>query len=145
MEKEVYISICGTQTCPGEEPQTIELTTLGTLISDDASLRISYEESEVTGLDGVTTTFLVFPDRVELQRVGSLTSTMVFQPGKKHESLYDMGFGAMLLGIYPRTVRSTLGEQGGELFVDYTVEIEHESVGTNTYDITVRLANQSEN
>lgn len=141
MEQNVVISICGTQTCPGEEPQVIELTTVGSMVTDQDSLRISYEETEVTGLDGVTTTFVVLPDRVELQRVGTLTSTMVFEPGKKHESLYDLGFGAMLLGIYPKTVRSTLGAQGGQLYVDYTVEIEHEAVGTNTYEIEVRLAN----
>ena len=48
-----------------------------------------------------------------------------------------MGFGAMLLGVSSRRVRSDLTEQGGSLFVDYAVEIEHVPVGTNTYEITV--------
>lgn len=141
MEQNVVISICGTQSIPEEELQVIELTTVGTMVSEGDILTISYEETEVTGLEGVTTTFVVAPDRVELRRVGTLNSTMVFQKGKKHESLYDMGFGAMLLGIYPRAIHSTLDETGGKLYVDYAVEIEHEPIGTNTYDIQVRVAN----
>ncbi|MFI3313977.1 MAG: DUF1934 domain-containing protein, partial [Eubacteriales bacterium] len=86
MEQKVLISICGTQYCPGEEPQVIELTTVGTMESQGDTLKISYEETEVTGLEGVTTTFLVQQGRVELQRVGTLNSTMVFQSGVKHES-----------------------------------------------------------
>ena len=91
----------------------------------------------MTGLDGVITTFRVENDRVILQRDGDLNSTMTFIEGEKTESLYDMGFGAMLLGVSSRRVRSDLTEQGGSLFVDYAVEIEHVPVGTNTYEITV--------
>ena len=137
MEKEVLISIRGTQRSEGEEPQVIELTTDGKLYRDGETLCVSYVESEMTGLEGVVTTFRVEPDRVILQREGQLNSTMTFIEGEKTESLYDLGFGAMLLGVVSKAVRSDLGERGGSLFVDYAVEIEHVPVGTNTYEITV--------
>ncbi len=137
MTKDVLIAIRGTQHTDGEEPQVIELTTDGTLTAEDGVVTVSYRESEMTGLDGVITTFRVENDRVILQRDGDLNSTMTFIEGEKTESLYDMGFGAMLLGVSSRRVRSDLTEKGGSLFVDYAVEIEHVPVGTNTYEITV--------
>ena len=51
--------------------------------------------------------------------------------------LWPSYFGAMLLGVSSRRVRSDLTAKGGSLFVDYAVEIEHVPVGTNTYEITV--------
>ena len=137
MTKDVLIAMLGTQHTDGEEPQVIELTTDGTLTAEDGVLTVSYRESEMTGLDGVITTFRVENDRVILQRDGDLNSTMTFIEGEKTESLYDMGFGAMLLGVSSRRVRSDLTAKGGSLFVDYAVEIEHVPVGTNTYEITV--------
>ena len=93
MTKDVLIAIRGTQHTDGEEPQVIELTTDGTLTAEDGVLTVSYRESEMTGLDGVITTFRVENDRVILQRDGDLNSTMTFIEGEKTESLYDMGFG----------------------------------------------------
>ena len=140
MEKEVLISIRGTQRSEGEEPQVIELTTDGKLYRDGESLCVSYVESEMTGLEGSVTTFLVKDSGIQLRREGQVNSTMTFVEGEKTESLYDLGFGAMLLGVSARKVESNLSENGGTLFVDYAVEVEHVPVGTNTYEIEVREA-----
>lgn len=138
MEKEVLISIRGTQKSEGEEPQVIELTTDGKLYRDGETLCVSYVESEMTGLNGSVTTFLVKDGGIQLRREGPVNSTMTFVEGEKTESLYDLGFGAMLLGVSARKVKANLCENGGTLFVDYAVEVEHVPVGTNTYEIEVR-------
>lgn len=143
MTKDVLISIRGTQKSEGEEPQVIELTTDGKLSQERDALCISYVETEMTGMEGVVTTFRIEPGKVILSREGSVTSTMTFVEGQKFESLYDMGFGAMLLGVQARKVVSTMKESGGTLYVDYTVEIEHVPVGSNIYEISVRGAMQS--
>ena len=138
MTKDVLISIRGTQRSEGEEPQIMELTTDGTLTCKGDVITVSYTETEMTGMEGVVTTFRVEGDQVQLLREGSLNSTMTFVEGKKTESLYDLGFGAMLLGISARKVSAQLHDNGGTLFVDYAVEVEHVPVGTNTYEIDVR-------
>lgn len=140
MEKDVRISIRGTQKSEGDEPQVIELTTDGKLFRGSDGICISYVESELTGLEGVVTTFCVEQERIVLRREGELTSTMVFEEGKKNESLYDMGFGAMLVGVCAKKVRAAMSESGGTMFVDYDVEVEHAPVGTNIYEIEVRAA-----
>lgn len=141
MTKDVLISIRGTQRSQGEEPQTIELTTDGQLRREGDALLLSYAETEVTGMEGVVTTFRVAGDgTVQLLREGATNATMTFVEGQKTESLYDMGFGALLLGVHTRRVESRLHESGGTLRMDYTVEVEHVPVGSNTYEIAVREA-----
>ena len=99
MKQDVILTICGRQTYEGQEPDVIELTTDGTMEFHDGGWNISYEESELTGLQGVTTTFRVEPGRVTLNRTGKLHSRMVFQEGTAHESLYQMEFGALLVTV----------------------------------------------
>ena len=138
MTKDVLISIRGTQRSEGEEPQVIELTTDGKLSREGNVITVSYAETEMTGMEGVVTTFRVEGDQVQLLREGQLNSVMTFVEGKKTESLYDWGIGAMLLGVSARKVSAQLHDHGGTLFVDYAVEIEHVPVGSNTYEIDVR-------
>ena len=98
MMQPVVLSIRGRQSYDGQEPDVIELVTDGTMDFVDGGWDISYEETELTGLAGVTTTFRLEPGQVTLERVGPLRSKMVFQEGVPHESLYEMQFGASPAG-----------------------------------------------
>ena len=99
MKREVVLSLTGKQTYEGQEPDVIELVTDGTMEFRDGGWDISYEESDLTGLAGVTTTFRVEPGKVILTRTGNLKSQMIFQEGIPHDSLYQMPFGAMLITV----------------------------------------------
>ncbi len=87
----VVLSIQGRQRYADQEPELIELVTEGTMEFRDGGWDVTYEESALTGLEGVTTTFRVTPGRVELNRTGALHSQMVFQEGVSHDSLYNTG------------------------------------------------------
>ena len=56
-------------------------------------------QRELTGMAGVTTTFIIEPDKITLKRSGKLNSQMVFQEGISHDSLYQMDFGALMLTV----------------------------------------------
>lgn len=99
---------------------------------------LSYEESEVTGMEGTTTTFTVHPERVELVRTGTVQSKMVFEKGKKDVSLYDVGFGALTIGVKARRLKNELGPTGGHLEISYGIEIGEEAKGLNSFVIDVR-------
>lgn len=138
MKQEVLITLRGTQSNKGEVPEAVELLTRGTMTGRNGKFAISYEETELTGTKGVTTTFLVFnPQRVVLTREGAIQSRMVFIQGQKEESLYDLGFGSLLLGVYTWDIQVSLSEAGGRLFIDYTVEIEQAQSIRSTYEILV--------
>ena len=56
MKQTVVLNICGRQSYEGQEPDVIELVTEGTMELRDGGWEISYEETELTGMEGVTTT-----------------------------------------------------------------------------------------
>lgn len=139
MKKDVLITVRGTQL--GEDgPQSMELMTRGTMTGRNGKFAISYEETELTGTAGVVSTFLILnPNRVVLTREGAIKSRMVFVKGVKDESLYDLGFGSLLLGVFTKDIRVELSENGGRLFIDYTVEIEQTVSSHNAYEILIEI------
>ena len=141
MKQEVLITLRGTQTVPGEQPETVELMTRGTMTGRNGKFAISYTETELTGTPGVVSTFLILnPHRVVLTRDGPIKSRMVFVEGVKDESIYDLGFGSLLLGVHTRKIEVDLSETGGRLFIDYAVEIEQSQTSRNSYEILVETS-----
>ena len=138
MEKDVIISIRGTQDYSGTDPDTMELVTEGKLAVQDGALCLSYEESELTGMEGTTTVFQVEPDKVTLLRLGSVQSEMVFEEGRRHMSLYSTPYGNMEIGVRARRLNSTLELTGGRLEIDYDIEINHMLAGQSLFRIDVR-------
>ena len=137
MKKDVLITVRGTQVTDGG-PETVELITRGTMTGRNGKFAISYEETELTGTAGVTSTFLIFnPQRVVLTRSGAIKSRMAFVKGVKDESLYDLGFGSLLLGVYTRDISIDLSEEGGRLFIDYVVELEQAISSRNSYEVII--------
>ena len=120
-----------------QEPEVIELVTEGWMEFRNGGWDISYEESALTGLEGVTTTFRVEPGKVVLTRTGKLQSTMIFEEGVAHDSLYQMPFGALMLTVKATKVSSAISETGGTLDIHYNIEIEDTSAGTVEYHIQI--------
>ncbi len=145
MKREVLITLRGTQAYAHEKPESIELMTRGTMTGRNGKFAISYEETELTGQNGVQNTFLVFnPKRIVLTREGTLRSRMVFEEGTKNESLYDMGFGSLLITICAKRVEVDLSEAGGKLLIDYTVEVEQAMSSRNTYELLIEPIKESQ-
>ena len=138
MKKTVVLSICGTQYYPGQEPDVIELVTEGTLEYRDDGWDICYEETELTGLAGVTTKFRLEPGYVVLERTGRLQSKMVFQQGIPHDSLYQMEFGALMMTVCAQMIDASISECGGTVDLQYSIAIEHNEAGMVEYHLDVR-------
>lgn len=134
----VVLSIRGSQEYPGQEPEVIELVTDGTMEFRNGGWNISYQESALTGLEGVTTTFRVEPDKVILTREGTLNSHMVFQLGVDHESLYQMPFGALLLTVRATHLFYDIVPDGGMIDLSYTINIENQEAGVIDYHLDIR-------
>ena len=134
----VILSVRGKQSYPGQDPEIIELVTEGTMTALPGGWDITYEESDLTGLAGTTTTFRVEPGCVTLTRKGPLSSQMVFSQGVPHESLYQMPFGAMMITVCANKVHFDLDQQGGTIDLIYAIEIENTAAGTIEYHLEIR-------
>ena len=138
MKQDVVLSIRGRQSYEGQEADVIELVTEGTMELVNGGWDISYEESELTGMAGVTTTFRVEPGKVILRRTGKLRSEMVFQEGVRHESLYQLDFGALLMAITAKQVFFDIVSDGGVIDLTYSIEIENSAAGLVDYHLDIR-------
>lgn len=138
MKCPMVLSLQGKQYYPGQDPDVIELVTEGTMEFVDGGWEICYEESDLTGLAGTTTTFRVEPGRVILRRMGKLRSEMCFQEGVCHDSLYRMDFGALLITVCAKQIEAQLSDRGGTVDLVYSVEIEHGEAGLVEYHLDVR-------
>ena len=138
MKQAVMLSIRGRQSYDGHEPEVIELVTDGTMEFRNGGWDISYEETELTGLEGVTTVFRVEPGKVTLSRTGRLNSQMVFQQGVAHESLYQMEFGALMLTVLATSVYYDIVPDGGVIDLGYNISIENTEAGVIDYHLDIR-------
>ncbi len=135
------ISIFGSQaTGEDEDPDSLELVTDGSYTASGNAATFRYEESELTGLEGTTTTFEVAPDKVVMTREGTVNAQMVFQEGKKHYFAYETPFGAMMMGVDTHAVRSRLDDAGGDLEIRYAIDMNNNLVSRNTFHISIRKA-----
>ncbi len=139
MKKAVILSIQGRQSYADQEPDTIELVTEGTLEQVDNGWEVCYEESDLTGLQGVTTTFRVEGKTITLIRTGKLNSTMVFEKGTTHDSLYQIEFGALMLTVCATKVESDITPEGGVIDLVYSIEVEHSAAGTIDYHLDIKV------
>lgn len=137
MKREVLIRLRGTQQYEDQEPDVLELTSEGTLERRDGKLILSYEETELTGLTGTTTSFEVEEDRVVLRRTGTASSRMEFSVGEVNKSLYETPMGAMLVTVCATKVENHLDETGGNLTVGYNIVIEDLGMGQIEYHLEV--------
>ena len=139
MRRDVVLSIRGRQTYADQEPEVIELVTEGVMELHDGGWDIRYEESELTGLEGVTTTFRVEPGKVILTRAGKLSSQMVFQEGLSHDSLYQMACGTLMLTVRALQVFFDITPDGGTIDLVYEINIENTQAGVIDYHLDIRV------
>ena len=138
MKRAVVLSIRGTQRYEDQEPEVIELVTEGTMEFRDGGWDISYEESALTGLEGVTTTFRVQPDQITLTRTGKLNSQMIFRQGERHDSLYQMEFGTLMLTVEAKFMYFDIIPEGGTIDLTYGISIENTQAGIIDYHLDIR-------
>ena len=132
------ITISSVQKVPEIDADTIELVTDGVFCRYDSSYELHYQESELTGLEGTATTVRILPDCIIVERNGSVTSSIRFKQGERYSFLYDTPFGAATLGVDTVRVYADVGDSGGEICIDYVLNMEHAVVTENKLIIKIK-------
>ena len=133
------ITITGMQGVTQPDADTVELVTDGIYCRTEEGYQIRYLESEITGLMGTATTVDINPNEIVVERKGVLNSKMVFRTGEKSSFLYDTQFGSATLEVETKKINARLDDFGGELSIDYVVNMEHAVVSRNKLNMSVRL------
>jgi len=135
---DVMISIRSSQNLDGNDDTGPELITEGTYEFAEDGICFSYMESELTGLGGTKTTFLVNPTEVTLSRRGSVNMRMLFRTGEPHHFRYHTPAGSLDMGIRTHRLFSTLNEHGGGLEIEYDLQVDRSFLSRNRFIINVR-------
>ena len=141
IEKNVILFVRGEQQFDQGEPEVTELMTEGSMtLEEDGEITLTYQETELTGMEGTTTRFLVRDDTVELTRTGGVNSQIVFQRGKRHSSLYETPWGMMLVDVVTTGLAHRLDSHGGLMEIQFNIAVDHQVTGQNRFKIRVREA-----
>jgi len=134
----VMLTIRGEQYFDGVDPDETKLMTEGTMEMTEQGMRLSYQETELTGMEGTTTTFEVQDKKVILTRSGTVNSQMIFEEGRQHTSLYETPFGELPVDIQTSSLRHNLSQRGGIMEIKYSIAVAHTATGRNCFKIQVR-------
>jgi len=123
----------------GKDRQETELITKGKYKKTAVGYEIIYDESEATGYDGSTTTLTAQGDaQVVMQRKGTASSNLVIEKGKKHHCHYGTPYGDFMIGISTNDIKSSLNENGGDLYFKYVVDLNSSYLSDHEIYVSVK-------
>lgn len=144
MLKENYlISIRGRQIVD-EQSGEIEVTTLGSYVTKGNTRYIMYQEYDEDG-GGSETSILKVEDNncVTLMRGGADGTRLVLEKGRRHLCQYVTDAGQIMLGVFTSGMENTLGDDGGSVHVNYTLDLDANLSSFNEISITVKEADKN--
>lgn len=106
---------------PDGEPEINIFTTGGTLTSYDAGYKLVFTESEEGQTS--TSTLTLTDGGVKLVKRGAIESDMIFREGAIIPSVYKVGPYAFDVEIRTKRIRSSIGDEGGEVQLIYSMNI----------------------
>ena len=138
MKKDVYISIKGSQDY-GDDKNGMEITTAGTFYDKDGKYYLSYAEGDFSGMEKCKTTLKVSPDGiVTMMRHGQTNTHMIFEKGKCHIGHYETPYGDFTISVTANDINVSLDEHGGNIDIDYIMDINSIARSRNGISLTVR-------
>lgn len=121
MKKKAIISVTSKQ--KNDENDVIEVVTPGDFYEKDGLYYAVYKETEISGMEGTTTTLKISDDKFSLIRIGSTSAKMEFDKKTENVSMYNTPYGTLELKIETKTLNVNVGEKGGDIQVNYNLSV----------------------
>ena len=139
MKQKVLLSITGTQTVNGDTDST-QMQTTGYMTVQNGKYYLTYQETQATGVPECTTVIKVDGEhKVSLQRFGPFQSLLIMEKGRRHQCLYGTPEGDLTIGIFTHFLETSLRDDGGEIHVAYSLDVNTALASENRVDISVKL------
>lgn len=136
MEKSAVISIRSFSDLDKDE--VIEVVTPGKFHLGESEFKAVYEESEISGMDGTTTTLVIKDDVLVLEREGSTSTRMEFKKGEDVISLYNTPYGMININISTKELDIDMDEDGGVIYTKYVLGLEGQPGITTELKVKIR-------
>lgn len=136
--KEVMLKIKGKQVSPEGEENVIELITEGKFYIKNGSYYLVYDETEISGMEGSTTTLKIQDHKVLMKRFGTNSSSLIFEKGKKHKTEYITAYGDMFVEVTTNKLNVEIDDVGkGNIVLSYDINISDEMETNNHLTINI--------
>ncbi len=122
IEKDVLITITSTQKEAFEDVTEFELTTEGLYREKNGTVYLSYDESELMG-NGSKIVLIIKDDTVKMKRFGENETTIVFKKGERYFTGYKTPLISFNIEVLTELVEINVGEDGGEIYIEYTLSM----------------------
>lgn len=124
-----------------DESDVIEVVTPGEFYEKEHCYYVNYKETELSGMEGTETTLKIEKSKFTLMRIGSTTANMDFQKYRKNISMYNTPYGILELLISTRDLKINVDEMGGDVFVDYDMNVSGQKLMNTTLTVNIKLQN----
>ena len=136
-EKDVIIELHSVHAYDRDDSESFDFCTDGSYSYENGVGRLSYWESEVTGLPGTLTSLEISPMGIVVDRSGTVTSRMEFREGLRNVFQYNTPFGFADVGMDTHRLRADFDEHGGQAELDYVLDLEHALAVRNKFRLKV--------
>lgn len=136
--KNVMLKIEGMQKSMDGEENVIELTTEGKLYEKENAMYLVYDETELSGMDGSTTTVKLSRDKISMKRFGVSNSEMIFEKGKRYVANYNTPYGNFDMEVLTMDMEFNINDASkGDVFIEYHLSLKGLMETQNTLSIRI--------
>ena len=129
--KDITLKIVGDQIRGlSEKPEpgtTMEFITEGRFMKKGDSMYLIYDESELSGIEGCTTSLKISGERVKMRRYGAnigYETGIEFEQGKRWGGYYYTPFGPVQMEVLTNKITNKLeGDGTGSLWIDCSISL----------------------
>ena len=121
-----------------DEDDIIEVVTPGEFLVTEDGFKAIYEETELSGMSGTTTTLTMLNDKLVLEREGNVSAKMDFKKGETSISLYNTPYGVLDLQIHTEDLKVDVNENGGDITAKYSMELAGQPPITTKLSVSVK-------
>jgi uncharacterized beta-barrel protein YwiB (DUF1934 family) len=136
--QKVMIKIKSEQINEYGDKDTMEFISEAKLYNKNNNIYVTYEESEITGMESTTTTIKIQNNEVIIKRFGKNNSTMEFGKNKKSISKYETAQGIFNMEILTDDINISIKEENKiSIYIKYKIKIDGLFEANNSININV--------
>jgi len=138
MKKNAIISVVSKQSDREDDGESIEVVTPGKFYKENNCYYAVYEETEISGMKGTTTTLKIDEEKFTLIRTGTTNTEMKFKKYVRDLTLYNTPHGALDLTVDTKELKMDVDNNGGDVFIDYDMIIGNQQILSTTLKINIK-------
>ena len=135
MKKKAIISLSSRQS---NNDDVIEVVTPGDFYKKNDCYYAVYKETQLSGMEGTTTTLKIKDNKLSLIRMGSTRAKMDFNKCEKSRTMYKTPYGAIELNIETNEINVNLDENGGDVVIDYSISLAGQTAQNTQLKLNIR-------